>query len=258
MGKTVSVIISTYHSKSLDMVLDRLQYQTFQDFEVIVTDDGSQDFKHIKEYPYEIKYVWHKDIGRTWSKAHNEAMRLSTGKYMFILHDDILPKNDLIEQFMKLADENMVITGIRPTIPRTEEAYKDPEKHIMFEDHRITLNRGHFDELGVNLEDEEIVDVDLMFNNPYAMVSGCLLWLPSHHVKEIGMCAEDMPGWGREDYDLCMRLMRNGCKIIMGLKCIGYHLDHEELTGPEVEANAKWIEVKELTPGYLKNFNYGE
>lgn len=89
---TVSVIIPTYNrkkliSESIQSVLD----QTFQDFEIIVVDDGSTDgtAEVIKLFPTEkLKYVYQKNSGR--SNARNHALRLAKGRYVAFLDSDDL------------------------------------------------------------------------------------------------------------------------------------------------------------------------
>jgi glycosyltransferase involved in cell wall biosynthesis len=94
----VSVIIPTYNqahfiAESIQSVLD----QTFQDFEIVVVDDGSTDntkevvcnFKDVR-----IKYIYQENNGV--STARNTGICASTGEYIaFLDSDDVLLKNSL-------------------------------------------------------------------------------------------------------------------------------------------------------------------
>ncbi|MEN6293489.1 MAG: glycosyltransferase family 2 protein [Methanobacterium sp.] len=93
MKPTVSVIIATYNrayliGRAIKSILD----QTFQDFELIIVDDGSSDntkeliTKYMQEDP-RIKYIKNKrNLGLP--KTRNEAIKVAQGKYIGLLDDD--------------------------------------------------------------------------------------------------------------------------------------------------------------------------
>ncbi|HAI17000.1 MAG TPA: glycosyl transferase family 2, partial [Xanthomarina gelatinilytica] len=77
----ISVIISTYNSPEwLAKVLHGYNNQTYQNFEVVIADDGSKQetidlieaFK--KEVFYPITHVWHEDNGFQKSQILNKAI----------------------------------------------------------------------------------------------------------------------------------------------------------------------------------------
>lgn len=87
----VSVIIPTYNrahlvSEAINSVLN----QTYQDFEIIVVDDGSTDETHEKLKPYQdkIKYVYVKNGGTAY--ARNVGMKMAKGEYITFLDSDDL------------------------------------------------------------------------------------------------------------------------------------------------------------------------
>ena len=87
----VSVIIPTYNrahlvSEAINSVLN----QTYQDFEIIVVDDGSTDETCEKLRPYQdkIKYVYVKNGGAAY--ARNVGMKIARGKYIAFLDSDDL------------------------------------------------------------------------------------------------------------------------------------------------------------------------
>jgi len=102
----VSVQVPCYNSEkyiyeTIKSVLD----QTFQDFEIIVVDDGSVDgsgdiIKNFRDP--RIKYVYQENAGL--SNARNKAVSLSSGEYIaFLDHDDIwLP--DKLERQVSVLD----------------------------------------------------------------------------------------------------------------------------------------------------------
>ena len=102
IGKTtVSVIIPTYNcAKYLSESINSILRQTYQDFELIVIDDGSQDItkelvaNYIKEYPSKIKYFYQKNKGLP--AARNAGIEYANGRYIaFLDADDELTPNAL-------------------------------------------------------------------------------------------------------------------------------------------------------------------
>jgi len=88
---TVSVIIPTYNrahliGKSIKSVLN----QTYQDFEIIVIDDGSTDNTEetVKSFNnFKIRYICHTN-NQGVSVARNTGIRASRGKYIALLDSD--------------------------------------------------------------------------------------------------------------------------------------------------------------------------
>ena len=85
MKPSISIIISTYNSeKWLQKVLLGYNEQSFQNFEIVIADDGSkeatknliEDFKINANYP--IIHVWHEDNGFQKSQILNKAILACT------------------------------------------------------------------------------------------------------------------------------------------------------------------------------------
>jgi glycosyltransferase involved in cell wall biosynthesis len=95
----VSIIIPTYNrahliKQSVQSVLE----QSFQDFEIVIVDDGSADNtgQVISDMgrPEKIIYIYQENQGR--SKARNKALQISTGRYIaFLDSDDVFLPNKL-------------------------------------------------------------------------------------------------------------------------------------------------------------------
>ena len=84
----ISVIIPAYNAAPhLKGALKSLQNQTFQDFEVIVVDDGSTDnSKEIIKRFANVKYCYQTNQGE--SAARNKGMSLAKGEYFAFLDAD--------------------------------------------------------------------------------------------------------------------------------------------------------------------------
>ncbi len=93
----VSVIIPTYNrAKYITRAIDSVLNQTYQDFEIIVVDDGSKDNTKEILTPYmnKIHYLWQENRGI--SAARNIAIQRATGEYIaFLDSDDVWLNNKL-------------------------------------------------------------------------------------------------------------------------------------------------------------------
>ncbi len=101
----VSVIIPTYNraacvKKAIDSVLS----QTYQDFEVIVVDDGSTDStrKMLEAYRDRLRYLFQPNQGV--SSARNAGIRASKGKYIALLDSDDQWLPQKLEQQMEVME----------------------------------------------------------------------------------------------------------------------------------------------------------
>jgi GT2 family glycosyltransferase len=90
----ISIVIVNYNGMIfLKPCLDSLYHQTFSDFEVIIVDNASTDesISYIKEYYPDVRLVLNR-INRGFAGGANDGIRLSCGKYIFLLNTDtVLP-----------------------------------------------------------------------------------------------------------------------------------------------------------------------
>lgn len=107
----ISICLPTYNgAKYLSDTLKSIQSQTYQNFEVIVSDDASNDetlsiiesFKNDVEFPVHVFHHTPTGIGANW----NNCLKHVNGKYIkFLFQDDVMEKNCL-EKMVKVLEEN--------------------------------------------------------------------------------------------------------------------------------------------------------
>jgi glycosyltransferase involved in cell wall biosynthesis len=88
---TVSVIVPTFNrSKLVVNAIQSVLCQTYQDYEIIVVDDGSTDDTEEALRPYmdRIRYVYQENLGA--SAAQNRGVQLARSKWISILASDDL------------------------------------------------------------------------------------------------------------------------------------------------------------------------
>jgi glycosyltransferase involved in cell wall biosynthesis len=87
--QTVSIIIPTYNRwEFLEVAIKSVFTQTYQDYELIIIDDGSTDVtsEHILRYSDRLKYFYQENKGP--SAARNAGIRIATGEFISFLDSD--------------------------------------------------------------------------------------------------------------------------------------------------------------------------
>lgn len=114
----ISVIISTYNATEwLQKVLWGYQVQNFQNFELVIADDGStQETAQLianfqKESNYPIKHVWQEDNGFQKSQILNKAIVACKAPYILMSDGDCIPRNDFLEVHFKHREQGYFLSG---------------------------------------------------------------------------------------------------------------------------------------------------
>lgn len=101
---TVSVIIPTYNREQLlGRAIQSVLAQTYQDFELIIVDDGSTDNTErlVKSFNSEkIRYIWHRENKGT-SAARNTGIQSAKGDYIALQDSDDEWLPDKLEKQMR-------------------------------------------------------------------------------------------------------------------------------------------------------------
>lgn len=144
----VSVIIPTYNrEKFLKRAIESVLDQTFQDFELIVIDDGSNDntkkiVQKFQNQDNRIKYLWQENSEGA-ARPKNTGIKMAQGKYIAILDDDdewFPTKLEKQVQFLEKHPE-INIVGCNYLINGKKE-YKIPKQKDVFKEILIADNIG--------------------------------------------------------------------------------------------------------------------
>lgn len=126
--KAISVVIPTYQMDGgidfLKRSFEMLKKQTFQDFEVIITDDSLND--EVKKFSKKFKFVKYSknDVSRGMGGNTNAGIQKATGRLIKILYqDDYLAHERSLEIISKEFKGQWLVTGCthtngNPHLPR--------------------------------------------------------------------------------------------------------------------------------------------
>ena len=105
MFPKVSICIPTYNRREyLKEALASVFAQTYEDYEVVIVDDGSTDGtkEMLEDAGYKVRYHRTDHIGQ--SAARNELIRLAQGEYLSFLDSDDVLFPDTIERLVRVID----------------------------------------------------------------------------------------------------------------------------------------------------------
>jgi len=147
---TVGVIISTYNNpKWLEKTLWGYMYQTCPADEIIIADDGSRDetrnlVESFKEY-LPVSHVWHEDNGFRKTIILNKALVEAISDYLIFTDQDMIPREDFIEQNVKNARHGYFLSGghVNLTLPVSDMITKDDISSGRAFDVKWLLSKGH-------------------------------------------------------------------------------------------------------------------
>lgn len=106
MAQKISVIIPCYNrANTIGRCLDSILAQTYDNFEIIVVDDGSSDNIDEIMMPYLINAKYIKQANQGAPKARNVGFENSVGELVIFCDSDIIMKPDCLEK-MAAALEN--------------------------------------------------------------------------------------------------------------------------------------------------------
>jgi glycosyltransferase involved in cell wall biosynthesis len=254
MVELISVIVTTYNREdALDAVLRSLSRQTEKQFEVIVADDGSRPATaHTVEtwrsrLHVPLRHVWQEDRGFRAAEARNRAVRASAGGYCIFLDGDCIARPDFVAAHRRLAEPGYFVTGNRVLLScaLSERVLADglaPEswglKQLLARWWRGDLNRvaplvrvplGRLRKLG---------------RRHWQGARSCNVACFRADLERVDGFDAAFTGWGREDSDLFVRLIRSGVRRKDGRFATGVlHLWHPESERSQLPANEAKLDL---------------
>lgn len=144
----ISVIIPTYNTAQFIVdAIESVLSQTFQDFEVVIADDGSTDNTSevvkpfVDKYPDRIRYFYKKNGGE--GSARNYGIKRAKGNYLAFLDSDDLWYPEKLERSYKALQEQ-------------------PEYGIVCHGYRQTYNGQYGGDFSVNIKYNKFSQEDFL------------------------------------------------------------------------------------------------
>ena len=244
-----SLIIATYNwPDALNLVLQSSQNQSELPDEIIIADDGSKEdtLELIREWQKKsiipIIHVWHEDTGFRLSEIRNKAIAKAQYEYIIQIDGDVILHKDFIKDHKTFAQDKCFITGSRTLIlhEKTLEILKNKKVNIGFFTSGIKNRFNAFRFPVFNLFSKpENSPLEKMTTR----IRGCNMSFWKQDLLDVNGFDEDFVGWGREDSDIVIRLIKKGCfRKKIKLAAIQFHLYHKENSKDNLEANHKLME----------------
>ncbi len=214
----ISIIITTYNRpEALNQVLSHLSRQSDNKFDIVVADDGSDPstLNVIKQFSDSllIDHVWQENRGFRASMIRNKAVAKARGNYLIFLDGDCVPLTHFVKNHRLLAEKGWLVSGNR--ILLSNIFTREIEKKEIFFDQWTVLNWIF---ARCTRKCNRILPI---FSIPFGILrkikfkswagaKTCNLAMWKSDFLEVNGFDEAYQGWGFEDSDLVIRLIRKG------------------------------------------------
>jgi glycosyltransferase involved in cell wall biosynthesis len=244
----ISVIVSTYNREdALDAVLRALSRQTDRDFEIIVADDGSGPATAgvVREWagkaPVPVRHVWHEDRGFRLADIRNRGILASAGAYIVFIDGDCIARPGFVAAHRRLAEPAWFVTGTRVLLSQeltarilldglAPESWTLPRWLVLRA--RCDINRL------TPMLDLPLDVVRKRTASRWRGARGANMAFWREDLDKVDGFDTSFKGWGREDSDIFIRLIRAGVGRKDGRYATGLlHLWHREADRSALTAN---------------------
>jgi glycosyltransferase involved in cell wall biosynthesis/GT2 family glycosyltransferase len=233
----ISVIVTTYNRpEALDAVLRGLARQSDESFEIVVADDGSSPDTAalLKTWQTRLRqpllHVWQEHRGFRAAEIRNRAILASSGAYCVFLDGDCIPRNDFVREHRQLAEIGWLVVGNRVLMSETltQEVlsrHLEPESWTIGEALRARLH-GDINRIAPLLQ-AKLGPARKIRPQYWWGARSCNLAVWRADLDRVDGFDSNYVGWGLEDSDLLIRLLRAGVQRKDGRFATGvFHLWH--------------------------------
>jgi glycosyltransferase involved in cell wall biosynthesis len=249
----ISVIVSTYNREdALHAVLRALSRQSDRNFEIVVADDGSGPATAgvvrawASRTMLPIKHVWHDDRGFRLADIRNRGIRESAGRYVLFLDGDCIARPNFVAAHRRLAESGWFVTGTRILLSpeltdRILRQGLEPESWGLAR-WLVPRSRGELNRFA------PLLSLRLGAMRKFtaqrwrgARGSNMAFWRAD--LEKVDGFDASFSGWGREDSDLFIRLIRAGVRRKDGRFATSVlHLWHPEADRSRLAENDRQLD----------------
>lgn len=224
-----SLIVTTYNRPdALALVLDSIFHQRVLPDEIVVADDGSGDETrrlidvYAGKSAVPVLHAWHEDRGFRAARIRNIAVLKSTGDYLIFLDGDMVVHRRFVDSHLRARREGCFLHGKRAMLSDglTHEVLERKTHRIppWLPGVRMRVRAIHCDPLAALCSYRS--------KDWFGTQSANLSCRREDFYNVNGFNIE-FEGWGLEDSELALRLMRSGLqKIELRFCAAAFHLAH--------------------------------
>jgi glycosyltransferase involved in cell wall biosynthesis len=247
-----SIILATYNDANiLEWSLAAFARQSFQDFELILADDGSSEnyerilCKWAARFAREIVHVRHERRDFRKTRIQNRAASVAGTERLIFVDIDCLPQRNFVRNHLLFLEPGVALTGRRVHIrkeilPPAEAIY---ERGLDFGGGTLVMEwlRGRARVI------EHGFELPVFYESRNNGILGCNFSVMKKDFAAVNGFNEEFLGRGGEDTDIDLRLRRNGVRVrCLRNKLIEYHLMHEVRVGTYESDSARIEEAQAL------------
>jgi GT2 family glycosyltransferase len=188
------------------MTIDCIEYllknkTNYEDFEIIVIDNGSKDNSVLKleeiASKYNLCFINNKEnLG--FAEGNNAGIRVARGEWILLLNNDTVFKEDFILKMAEAAMDNPDVAAIGPKI-----YYYDVPSKVWYNGGKITKYYNFVG--GFSNESGHYKQVE--------WITGCALMINKKALEKVGLLDDDFFMYN-EDVDWCIRARKAGLSLI--------------------------------------------
>jgi heptosyltransferase-3 len=220
---SIAVIITTYNRPdALSAVLEGYLAQSDKDFELIIADDGSTDetrkviISYQRRAPFNISHIWHEDRGFRAAAIRNRALEKTSADYIIFSDGDCIPLPNFVAMHRHLAEKGWFLAGSRILLSEvfTNRILTERQPVHTFSNGQWLHARwkGDINRLLPLLPLPLFPPLRKLAASRWQGVMTCNLSAWREDLCRINGFDESYLGWGLEDSDLTIRLIRLGIR----------------------------------------------
>jgi glycosyltransferase involved in cell wall biosynthesis len=218
----ISVIVATYNREdALDAVLRGLSEQSDESFEAIVADDGSgpATARVVEAWASRVGrrllHIRHEDRGFRLAEIRNRAILASAGEVCVFLDGDCIPRAGFVAAHRRLAEPGRFVAGNRILLSpqMTARILRDqiaPERWPLSA--WVSARRKGEINRFLPLVSLPLGPLRRLGARAWRSARGTNLAIRRDDLDRVDGFDAAFGGWGREDSDIIIRLMRSGTR----------------------------------------------
>lgn len=206
----VTILLNVYNSQyHIETFFNSLKKQTFQNFSILIIDDGSTDntVKKIEQYAQFFDLIIIKRHHKGLRKARSYGVKQTNCDILVILDSDLILNPNAIEELIKPLKNNIDIAGVGGILKNAEKG-------------AITESYSELRKLFINLRIKKVNYID--------WINGGFCALRKKIIDDIGGYTQQETS---EDLDISWKIQKKGYKLYLAKKAIALHHDPTTFKG---------------------------